>query len=230
MGAAVATDPGCHLLFLGTSADAVYRNRFRVRRFARFLGIVDEIIARAGRCRILDAGGRMEHWAAMADLYGDRAIHVTLVNLEAEQTSDPRFTGTAGDACAMPQFADGSFDLVYSNSVIEHVGRWSDQKRMAAEVRRLAPRHFIQTPDYWCPVEPHFRLPVIHWLPVPWQAAIVQARACGFYPRARNTDEALTILEDARLLNLKAMKALFPDSTIERERVLGLPKSLIAVR
>lgn len=217
-------------MFLGTSANDVYRNRFRIKRFARFVNIIDEIIAARGECRILDAGGRMEHWAAMADLYGDRAIRVSLVNLEAEETVDPRFSSFAGDACHMPEFTDNSFDLVYSNSVIEHVGRWSDQKRMAAEMRRLAPRHFIQTPDYWCPVEPHLRMPVIHWLPVPWQAAIVRARACGFYPRARDIDEALTILEDARLVTLKAMKALFPDSTIERERVLGLPKSLIAVR
>ena len=217
-------------MFLGTSEDDVYRNRFRVKRFARFLGIVDEIIAARGECRILDSGGRMEHWAAMAGLYGDRNIRVSLVNLEAEETTDPRFTSLAGNACDMPEFADNSFDLVYSNSVIEHVGRWSDQKRMAAEVRRLAPRHFIQTPDYWCPIEPHFRMPIIQWLPVPWQTTIVRARACGFYPRASNIDEALMILEDARLVNLRAMKALFPDSTIERERVLGLPKSLIAVR
>lgn len=217
-------------MFLGTSSDDVYRNRFRVKRFTRFLEIVDDIIAAKGRCRILDVGGRMEHWAAMSDLYGDRDIHVTLVNLEAEEVTDPRFSSLAGDARDLHGFSDDSFDLVYSNSVIEHVGRWSDQKHMAAEVRRLAPRHFIQTPNYWFPVEPHFRMPFIHWLPVPWQTAIVRARACGFYPRAKNVDEALTILEDARLLNLPAMKALFPDSTIERERALGLPKSLIAVR
>ena len=217
-------------MFLGTTKDDVYRNRFRVKRFARFLDIVDDIIAAKGKCLILDAGGRMEHWAAMASLFGDRNIRVTLVDLQAEETTDPRFTSIAGDARDLPQFGDDSFDLVYSNSVIEHVGRWSDQKRMAAEVRRLAPRHFIQTPDYWCPVEPHFRMPVIHWLPVPWQTTIVRARACGFYPRAADIDEALMILEDARLVTLKAMKALFPDSTIERERVLGLPKSLIAVR
>jgi hypothetical protein len=171
-------------LFLGTSADDVYRNRFRVKRFARFLGIVDDIIARKGQCLILDSGGRMEHWSAMADLYGDRDIRVTLVNLEAEETTDPRFTSVAGNACAMPEFADNSFDLVYSNSVIEHVGRWSDQKRMAAEVRRLAPHHFIQTPDYWCPIEPHFRMPRLRLLP-----ARQQYRRGADDPRGRAAGE-----------------------------------------
>jgi hypothetical protein len=114
--------------------------------------------------------------------------------------------------------------------VIEHVGLWRDQHRMADEIRRLAPRYFVQTPNFWFPVEPHFRLPLIHWLPEPWRAAIVTRRACGFYPRARNHDEARHILDDARLLDAGAMAALFPDAAIERERFAGFTKSLIAVR
>jgi hypothetical protein len=217
-------------MFLGTSPNDVYRNRFRLRRFANFLKIIDEIIAKKGDCRILDVGGRMDHWAALSDLWGGRNIHVTLVNLEAETITDPRFKSLAGDACNLHQFSDNAFDLVYSNSVIEHVGNWSNQKRMAAEIRRVAPRHFVQTPSYWFPVEPHFRMPFIHWLPEPWRVSIVRMRACGFYPKAGNEDEARTILSDASLLDFRAMATLFPDSTIEREKVLLLTKSLIAVR
>jgi len=215
-------------MFLGTSPDDVYRNRFRLKRFKRFLELVDDIIATKAKCHILDVGGRMEHWAALSDLWGSRAVHVTLINLEAEPVSDPRFASIAGDACHL-QFPDNAFDLVYSNSVIEHVGSWSNQKRMAAEIRRVAPRGFIQTPNYWFPIEPHFRMPVIHWLPEPWRIAIVKARACGFYPKAKNEDEARVILSDATLLNFAAMKTLFPDYTIEREKVI-FTKSLIAIR
>ncbi|HEY0219274.1 MAG TPA: hypothetical protein VGC26_05835, partial [Afipia sp.] len=78
-------------MFLGTTPDDVYRNRFRLKRFARFLGIADEIIATKGSCKILDIGGRMEHWAALSDFWQDRAIEVTLVNLEAEAVTEPRF-------------------------------------------------------------------------------------------------------------------------------------------
>jgi hypothetical protein len=215
---------------LSTSEAAVYGNSFRQKRFGRFLTIVDEIVAHKGACRILDVGGRVPYWQALAPLWRDRPCHVTLVNLEAEPVPDGRFASLAGDARDLGALADMSFDLVHSNSVIEHVGLWRDQHRMAHEVRRLAPRYFVQTPNFWFPFEPHLRLPVIHWLPRPWRAAIVRRRACGFYPRARNYDEALHILDDARLLDAGAMAALFPDAGIERERFAGLTKSLIAVR
>lgn len=216
-------------MFLGTSSDDVYRNRFRLARFKKFLSIVDDIIAATGACRVLDVGGRVEHWGALSDLWGNRKIHVTLGNLEVEAVTDPRFESIVLDACDMSRYPDNSFDLVYSNSVIEHVGNWSNQKRMATEIRRVAPRHYVQTPNFWFPIEPHLRMPVMHWLPEPWRVRIVMAKACGFYPRAASEDEARTILDDARLLDYRAMASLFPDSTIERERFIST-KSLIAIR
>jgi Methyltransferase domain len=215
---------------LAPSEAAVYGNRFRQQRLQRFLTIVDEIVAAKGTCRILDIGGKLAYWQAMYPLWRDRACHITLVNLVPEAVPEAQFTSVAGDARELGQFGDLTFDLVHSNSVIEHVGPWRDQCRMAQEVRRLAPRHFVQTPNFWFPVEPHFRTPFIHWLPEPWRVAIVMRRACGFYPRARSADEARHILDDARLLDSKAMAELFPDAAIERERIAGLTKSLIAIR
>lgn len=217
-------------MFLGTTPDDVYRNRFRLRRFIRFLGMADEIIADKGACKIIDIGGRMEHWSALSDLWHDKKIEVTLVNLETEAIANPHFQSLAADARNLSRFETNAFDLVYSNSVIEHVGQWADQKRMASEARRVAPRHFVQTPNYWFPLEPHFRTPFIHWLPEPWRIAIVRARACGFYPKAKNVDEARSILDDAKLLDFAAMQTLFPDSIIEREKVALLTKSLIAIK
>ena len=217
-------------MFLSTKADAVYGNKFRKRRFIAFLDLAGQVIAERGECRILDVGGRLEHWTTFADLWDRMPLRITLANLEAVPVADPRFESVAADARDLAMFTDGSFDLVYSNSVIEHVGVWRDQKRMADAVRRVAPRHFVQTPSFWFPIEPHFRLPFIHWLPEPWRLAIVQRRACGFYPRAADIDQAYGILDDARLLTFEAMRALFPDSEIVRERTGFLTKSLIAIR
>jgi hypothetical protein len=217
-------------LSLSTSAAAVYGNSFRQQRFSRFLTIVDEIVADRGECRILDIGGRLPYWQALEPLWRDRPCHITLVNLASEAVPDERFASLAGDARDLGQLADLSFDLVHSNSVIEHVGLWRDQCKMAREIRRLARRYFVQTPNYWFPVEPHFRLPFIHWLPEPWRVSIVMRRACGFYPRACSRDQAHRILDDARLIDARSMAELFPDAVIERERFAGFTKSLIAIR
>lgn len=215
---------------IDTAPETVYRNRFRRARLARFLTIVDEIVAAKGRCGVLDVGGNVEYWQGLEELWRDRPLHFTIVNLYAEQAPDGRFACLSGNACDLSQFGDNAFDVVHSNSVIEHVGTWSNQRRMAEEVRRLAPRYFVQTPNFWFPFEPHFRMPFIHWLPEPWRVATVMRRARGFYPRATSFEEAHQILQDARLLDVKAMAALFPDATIERERFGLMTKSIMAVR
>jgi hypothetical protein len=217
-------------LRLWMSDEAIYRNRFRQKRLKRLLPMVDDIVAAAGTCSILDLGGKVDYWLGLEPIWRDRPCHITVVNLDAEPVPDQRFTSIVGDARDLSGFRDFSFDLVHSNSVIEHVGPWRDQFRMAQEVRRLAHHYYVQTPNFWFPMEFHLRLPLIHWLPEPWRVAIVMHRAHGFYPQARSCGEAQHILEDVRLLDARAMAELFPDAVIERERLAGLTKSLVAIR
>ena len=56
-----------------------------------------------------------------------------------------------GDACSVEQFGDRSFDLVFSNSVIEHVGPPAKQAEFAHEVLRLGRSYWVQTPSKWFP-------------------------------------------------------------------------------
>lgn len=74
------------------------------------------------------------------------------------------FEERLGDARDLSGFADGSIDLVHSNSVIEHVGGWPDIVAMAREARRVGRSGWIQTPAQEFPIEPHFHLPLVHWL------------------------------------------------------------------
>ena len=79
----------------------------------------------------------------------------------------------AGDGRCLP-FRDGAFDVVFSNSVIEHVGDAASQERFAREVARVGRGFWVQTPNRWFPVEQHLMTPLVHWLPKRWQRAIVR--------------------------------------------------------
>jgi 2-polyprenyl-3-methyl-5-hydroxy-6-metoxy-1,4-benzoquinol methylase len=207
----------------------MHNNKFRNARFTRFLGIVDDVASTVSPVRILDLGGTLDFWLTTPELWQGRDFHVTLINMFPQTPPDDRFTCVIGNACAT-DFADQSFDIVISNSVIEHVGRWRDMGRMANEIRRLAPRYFIQTPNYWFPLEAHSRFPLFHMMPEPWRIRLILARGTGFYGKANNLDEAMEHVENAILLDSKRFQHLFPDAVIERERVLGMTKSLIAIR
>jgi SAM-dependent methyltransferase len=76
----------------------------------------------------------------------------------------PQIAYVQGDACALP-FADGAFDVVYSNAVIEHVGERERQEAFVREALRVGRRVFVTTPNRWFPIEVHTRLPLVHWLP-----------------------------------------------------------------
>ena len=205
-------------------------NRFRRRRMEQFLALVDPVIAAKGEAHILDVGGTTGYWRALEPLWRGRNLRFTIVNKGIENSDDGVFALRDGDARAMPEYADGQFDIVHSNSVIEHVGHWREMKAMAGEVRRLAPAYFLQTPNIWFPVEAHFSLPFIHWLPEQTRAAILLARKGKYLPASAGIEGATELVQRVNLLSLAQMRALFPDATIERERVFGLTKSWIAVR
>lgn len=205
-------------------------NRFRVERFRLFKSIVAQILAEKGKCHILDLGGTPIYWEQFgADLDWDR-VRVCTVNLTQSETSHPKITSIVGDARDGGRFQDLSFDVVHSNSVIEHVGRWNDMALMAKEVRRLAPRYFVQTPYFWFPIEPHARFPFLHWMPELWRYRILLKRTCGFWKQRLDVGEATKAIQSALLLDRRQLQFLFPDARIITEKFLGLTKSLIAVR
>ena len=105
---------------------------------------------------------------------------MVLVNLEAERPVHQNIEPRAGDATNLSELPDGSFDVVFSNSVIEHLETFERQAAMAAEVRRLAPIYWVQTPNFWFPVEPHFLTPAWHWLPMGLRVAMLRRRRWGW--------------------------------------------------
>lgn len=113
-------------------------------------------------------------------------------------------------------FKDGVFDIVFSNSVIEHVGGFDQQMRMADEVRRLGKRYFVQVSAKYFPIEPHYFLPSLSYLPVRWQVAI--------------THGLFGVAEPVHLPTLAIVKRLFPDAIVKREWMFGMTKAYLIVK
>lgn len=205
-------------------------SRFRERRFAVVRQLIDAVLAERGSCTILDIGGEPDYWNIATDYLTDRNIHIELLNLVPQRAPGPQFATRVGDATRLGELADNSFDLVHSNSVVEHVGTWEAMAAMAHNVRRLAPRYYVQTPNFWFPFEPHVRLPIFHWLPEQLRFRILMHFDVGFAPRRSSVDHAMRDVQSMCLLDRRQLAALFPDARIEIERVLAMPKSLMAVR
>jgi Methyltransferase domain len=214
-----------------SSAERAAKGRaFRRRRFKLFIDLVDEVLSRRDKCRILDIGGEPEYWHDVVDILAERPWHVTLLNLTTFPVNCARFSSIAGDACSLPNLSDMSFDVVHSNSVIEHVGRWGNMQAMAGEIRRLAPGYFVQTPYFWFPIEPHCSTALFHWVPESVRLSMLMRRPRGDWGQAPDVDTAMRQIQSATLLDFRMLAALFPDALIHRERFLGLTKSLTAVR
>ena len=209
-------------------------NRFRRARFQRFRKVLEAAARDAAKdggsraVRVLDLGGAPGFWRALESEWRDLPLEITIANLGAPDEDDPPFFLRGGNACAMDA-ADNSFDVVHSNSVIEHVGGWRAMQDMAREVRRLAPRYFVQTPNFWFPYEPHYHTPLMHWLPETVRAALVTRWPRGWI-HAASFDDAMMEVQAISLLSARQLAALFPDARIERERFAGLTKSLLAIR
>jgi hypothetical protein len=163
--------------------------------------------------RVLDVGGLPFNWSLLPS-----NPQLVMLNLALPATGEPGppATWVIGDGRRLP-FRDGAFDLVYSNAVIEHVGDLESQRRFADECRRVGLGYYVQTPNRRFPIEVHLMRPFIHWLPRRVQEATLRRRKRWF-------------LREIRLLDRGEMRMLFADAEIWNERVLGLSKSIIAVR
>jgi hypothetical protein len=202
-------------------------SRLRSERVRKFSVLLRDIPRTP---RILDIGGTPHFWAMHRHELPLNA-KITLLNLAFDD--QPGMSGTSyvtGDVRDMSMFDDAEFDICFSNSVIEHLGSYHDQLRMAQEIRRVARGYYVQTPNLYFPVEPHFLVPGWQFIPFEWRARILHKRDLGWIKQARTLDEARVVVRSIRLLNSRSLQSLFPDGRILREWVGPLTKSLVAWR
>jgi hypothetical protein len=181
--------------------------------------------------RLLDLGGTVETWRRAPV----RPSHVTVLNLlEPGESDDDWIVPVTGDACDAANVLAGAnlptgFDVVFSNSLIEHVGGHARRLDLAGQIRALAPRHWVQTPYRYFPLEPHWLFPGMQFMPAATRVKIAEHWPL-VHTRPANADEARNEVLWTELVSLTEMREYFPTSTILRERVLGTTKSLIALR
>jgi hypothetical protein len=193
----------------------------RLRRARQQL--FQEVMAPERARNILDVGGNEDAWRELE--FGRR---VTVLNLSWPNQTDRRCAFVRANALALP-FADGAFDVVFSNSVIEHVGDEDDQRRFASEVRRVGRSYWVQAPSRFFPLEPHFLFPGFQFLPawlrvrigVRWPYSWLKHYGAG---AAEIEHEARTI----RLPSASELRRFLPDAHLRAEKVFGWTKSVIA--
>jgi hypothetical protein len=197
--------------------------RFRARRWDLLRTMFPDIESMT----VLDLGGRPGMWLRAP--FRPAAIHI--VNLQTPPREFPDWMRVdQGDACALgPEVTCNRYDLVFSNSVLEHVGGHAQRARFAASVRELAPRYWVQTPYRYFPLEPHWLFPGFQFLPVNARATISRRWPLVHFPTENRTASIRRVME-VELMSRTEMLAYFPDSTLLSERAMGLTKSLIAVR
>jgi hypothetical protein len=193
-----------------------FSERSRKRRMHSYLILVG---VKQGMS-VLDLGGQPMIWESVPF-----PLEVTILNkpgiAKIASASQHQFRYIEGDACNVVGFSAQSFDCVFSNSVIEHVGASDKQADFAREVRRLGKSYWVQTPSKWFPIEAHTGMPFWWFYPAKLRQRLIA--------RWRQKLPAWTVMiEETSVVSKAELQQLFPEATILVENVFGIPKSYAA--
>ena len=196
--------------------------RLRRRRWELFLRCVPNL----SDLRVVDLGGTATWWENAPLIPRD----ITVVNLYEADNRSERVRTVEGDALQADSLLDGEeFDLVFSNSLIEHLGGHIARRRFAEVVYKLAPSYIVQTPYRYFPIEPHWMFPAFQFLPVNARSWLAPRWPLG-HTHGWDSNMAANEVMSTELLSLTEMQSYFPDAEFLWERVAGVPKSMIAVK
>jgi len=203
-----------------------YRNR-RFRFFKKFFDQISEGGKKS--IKILDIGGTESYWKSMGFQLNPNC-EIVLLNLYEANVQEQGFKSIKGDACNLKGILNNSFDLVFSNSVIEHLYTIENQQSMANEVERVGKNYFIQTPNKYFPIEPHWVFPLFQFLPFNLKVFFTQHFDLGYIKKTNDKQKAIELVKEVRLISKKEYMQLFKDAHLFIEKFVGLNKSFIAYK
>lgn len=207
--------------------------KLRKKRAERIISLINECYVEHKRVNIIDVGGTKTYWKIIPrEFLIAKNVHITAVNLPSTTSmfeDDKIFTFIDGDGCNLTGIKDKSFHLAHSNSVIEHVGSWENKVRFSEEIKRVAEKFYVQTPNYWFPMEPHFMTPFFQWFPKAARIKLVQNFNLGWYKKTPDYEAAKTSVEGCDLLTKKELKKLFPEAEVFKEKIALLTKSFVLI-
>lgn len=184
--------------------------------------------------RICDLGGSRHFWLSAALGLRPRRVEVLNITMEAinaagvgpgDGASDD-FLIEIYDGANIPRETDW-YDLLICNSVLEHVPP-GDRMGLAKEMMRVTPRLFVQTPAKGFLVDPHFLMPLVHWVPRRLGRQLARFSPWRLLAHA-DRRRAYEYFDNTQLLGRRELRQLFPGATIVVERFLGMPKSYVVV-
>jgi hypothetical protein len=212
---------------------------------ARFLNNRIKVLLRVyylkGGTSILDLGGYDGRYMDQLKLTHPDII-VTIADQDKEGLALAQKKGyntiLLDGALKLP-FSDKQFDLIFCNSVIEHVTlpkdhiwdtkngadfkkrSWDIQLHFAHEIERSSKAYFVQTPNRNFFIEHHSWLPFVQFLP---RNVLID------FLKFSNKFWIKQTAPDWNLLNKNQLKELFPSAKIIREKFLLMNKSIIAYK
>jgi len=201
----------------------VLKNLSRKSRTKKF-DLLNQMFRARPEDRVLDVGvsGEVFLQYSLEDVYpfpgrivagGYEAREILAARRQYPQPQYAQF-----DGCALP-FPDQSFDLAFSNAVIEHILGPGRQEKFAQEMMRVGKSWFVTTPNFWYPFETHHHLPFFQFLPLPAQMQ---------YNRLLGTHIPKGTVQELGLLSARQMQRLFPTGQIAKVRVTFWPETLVA--
>ncbi len=215
-------------------------NKFRRKRFKFFLEFIKDI---ERPVKILDLGGTVNFWSQLEYADSDE-FDITIVNIEEDPLLFPPLLNHAGtsfikrelkneikfikaDAADLSRFKSNDFDIIFSNSLIEHIGSYAEQKKFAEEIMRTGKKYFIQTPNYYFPFEPHFLFPCFQFFPQTIQIFLLTNFKMGWFQKCSSANEAKLLLNSINLLKKKTLIRFFTNGKLYKEKILFFTKSFI---